>query len=298
MTDVIRQMLEKYGCRTSDDYKNALKEVVQEMALLGLSRTDFFNHAAFYGGSALRICHGLQRFSEDLDFSLLAVNKGFTISPYCNAIKNELNAFGLDMEVTRKNKSLSSAIESAFIKGETLRQLLTIRAIEPPVSGIHRNEILKIKLEIDIDPPGGAGYEIHYHLRPIPYSFKIFDPASLFAGKMHAVLCRSWQGKRVKGRDLYDLVWYIEKETPLNLFHLEERMKQTGHLDKSEALNHERLMSFCKKKFSAIDYKQARHDIEPFIKDPHQIDIWSEHFFNAIVTRIRVSDRTANSSPM
>ena len=283
----IEQMLEKYDLKTLDSYKDALKEIIQEIALLGLSRSKFFDQAAFYGGTALRIFYGLDRFSEDLDFSLLKGTDEFDIVPCCSAIKNELGAYGFEMEVTKKEKTIKTGIESAFIKGNTLIQMLNIQSVSPPVSGIHGNEVLKIKLEIDTTPPGGADYEVRYSLRPIPYSVRLFTAPSLFAGKIHAILCRGWKGQRVKGRDLYDFVWYISREIPVNLNHLAFRMKQTGHLDES-ALSQEMLTNQLKEKFRQIDYKQAKNDIAPFISDLKSIGLWSEKFFQAILSKIAI----------
>jgi len=286
LSHAIEQMLKKYDCRTPDDYRNALKEILQEIALLGLSRTNFFDQAAFYGGTALRIFYGLDRFSEDLDFSLLKRNERFDIEPYCDAIKNELAAYGFEMEVTKKEKKIETGIESAFIKGETLIQLLNINAVTPPVSGVHRDEVLKIKLEVDTTPPTGAEYEIQYNLSPVPYSVRLFNGPSLFAGKMHAVLCRAWNDGRIKGRDLYDLVWYVKREIPVSLKHLGYRMKQTGHLEEDNRLSSNQLQMMLKEKFSRIDYKQAKNDVYPFIRDPEVTDLWSEAFFNSVASRI------------
>ncbi|MBC2715262.1 MAG: nucleotidyl transferase AbiEii/AbiGii toxin family protein [Desulfobacteraceae bacterium] len=286
MHSAIEQMLDSYHLKTPDDYKHALKEIIQEIALLGLSRSNFFDSAAFYGGTALRIFYGLDRFSEDLDFSLLEKNKGFDISDYCTAIRNELGAYGFDMTVEKKQKKVESNIESAFIKGETLVQLLNINAMTPPISGVHKNEILKIKLEVDVLPPSGAEFEVKYSLRPIPYSIRIFSLSSLFAGKLHAVLCRGWESGRMKGRDLYDMVWYISNATPVNLAHLEERMKQTGHLEDNQALSREMLLNLLKVKFNSMDFKQAKADIIPFINDPAAVAPWSNDFFNSISKRI------------
>jgi hypothetical protein len=278
-------MLERYDLKTPDNYKSALKEIIQEVALLGLSRSNFFDMAAFYGGTALRMFYNLDRFSEDLDFSLLSEKEDFDITVYCDAIKNELGAYGFDMEVIKKEKKIRTGIESAFIKGKILVQMLDIHAVTPPVSGVHDNEVVKIKLEIDTTPPGGADYEIQYSLRPIPYSVRLFTAPSLFAGKIHAILCREWKGQRVKGRDLYDFVWYIAREIPVNINHLACRMKQTGHLG-GNILSSERFINMLKEKFRLIDYKQAKNDISPFIKDPRSIDLWSEAFFNAVVSKI------------
>ncbi|MBC8412886.1 MAG: nucleotidyl transferase AbiEii/AbiGii toxin family protein [Nitrospira sp.] len=282
MHSAIEEMLKTYSCKTVDDYKNALKEILQEIALLGLFRANFFDKAAFYGGSALRIFYGLDRFSEDLDFSLLKPSDRFDIAPYCEFIREELAAFGFDATVTKKMKSAQSTIESAFIKAETLIHILQIESISPPISGVAENELLKIKLEIDTNPPAGAEYEIKYLLRPVPCHVRLFSDSSLFAGKIHALLCRNWGGGLIKGRDLYDYVWYISRSTPLSILHLSERMKQTGHLKKNENLNYEDLKKMLEKKFTSIDYAQAKQDIMPFIKDPQILNLWSADFFSTI----------------
>ncbi len=282
MHSAVEDMLKKYSCKTTDDYKNALKEILQEIALLGLFRANLFDIAAFYGGSALRIFYGLDRFSEDLDFSLLEKSDDFDVEPYCDLIRDEMAAFGFEAEVTKKVKAGKSNIESAFIKAGTLIHLLQIESISPPVSGIAGNELLKIKLEIDTNPPAGAEYEVKYLLTPVPCHVRLFSESSLFAGKIHALLCREWKSGRMKGRDLYDYVWYLSRSTPLNIQHLEERMKQTGHLKMEVTLTSEDLKEMLTQKFSSIDYAQAKQDIIPFIKDPRILDLWSAEFFISI----------------
>jgi len=283
MHSAVNEMLKKYKCVTTDDYKNAIKEIVQEIALLGLYRADFFNTAAFYGGSALRIFYGTGRFSEDLDFSLKDPNVSFDISQYCDAVKDELGAFGFKMEVEKKTKSFVSNIESAFIKGGTKIQIMNITSTLPGIAKIHRNEKLKIKLEVDTNPPSGAGFEVRYHLSPVPYSVLLYDIPSLFAGKLHAVLCRNWGGERSKGRDIYDLVWYISQNAKPNLEHLSERMNQTGHLKSGTKLTPGVLKTLLTEKFTGIDFKAAKKDVEPFIKDTRELDLWSKEFFISIV---------------
>jgi predicted nucleotidyltransferase component of viral defense system len=274
-------MLEKYHCNTTEEYKNALKEIIQEIALLGFSRAGLFKEAAFYGGTALRIFYGLDRFSEDLDFSLLTPNPEFQITPYCHHVQQELASFGFEMEVSRKEKRTRTLIESAFIKGNTLVHLLQIESINPPVAGVHPLEKFKIKLEIDCDPPPKAQYEIKYGLSPIPYSARLFKPSSLFAGKLHALLCRNWQ-HRIKGRDMYDFVWYLSRDIPVYLPHLEERMRQTGHLKTSEDLSEMRLREILQQYFDTINISQAQKDVEPFLSDPGVIELWSRAFFHQI----------------
>lgn len=274
----VENMLKKYNCRTTDDYKNALKEVIQEIALLGLYRADFFSKAAFYGGSALRIFYGLERFSEDLDFSLIEQDTGFDIDFYCKFIKDELGAYGFEMEVEKKIKNIDSNIESAFIKGGTKINLISISPGLEGLTKLHKNEKIKIKIEIDTNPPPGAGYEVRYQLTPTPFSVRLFDTASLFAGKVHALLCRNWGGNRTKGRDLYDYIWYLSQDTKLNVDHLAQRMKQSGHLENG-TLSVEDVKELLIEKFRIIDFKAAKADVEPFIRNKNELDLWSEEFF-------------------
>lgn len=281
MHSAIESMLEKYKPKSIDDHKNALKEIVQEIALLGLFRSGFFNKAAFYGGTALRIFYGLDRFSEDLDFSLLSPKIDFNLSRYTKYIQNELGAYGFEMTVDEKTKSVDTAIKSAFIKGGTEIHLLKINSIKNPIKGVHADEQFKIKLEVDTNPPAGAKYEVKYQLTPIPYSVRIFSPESLFAGKLHALLCRSW-GNRVKGRDFYDYIWYLSNNIKVDLTHLSNRMKQTDHLKEGETLTKEVLNQMLLKKFADIDFQQAKRDVLPFIKNPETLDLWSEEFFRKV----------------
>jgi predicted nucleotidyltransferase component of viral defense system len=281
MHSAIEDMLKTYDCRTADNCRHALAEITQEIALLGLYRGGFFAKAAFYGGTALRIFHGLDRFSEDIDLSLLKSDKTFDLAAYTQAVQDELGAYGLEMTVTEKIKGNDSPVKSAFIKGGTQIHLLKIQSVRPPIAGIHPQEQIRIKLEVDTEPPAGASFEMKYQLRPVPYPVRLYSLPSLFAGKMHALLCRSWKG-RVKGRDFYDYVWYLSRSVPVNLVHLAERMRQTGHLPDGETLTEREMKIRLKKRFAAVDFDQARKDILPFIKNPDTVHLWSTDFFSAI----------------
>jgi len=274
-------MLKAYDCRTADDYRHALNEIVQEIALLGLSRGGFFAKAAFYGGTALRIFYGLDRFSEDLDFSLLKSDKTFDLSSFTQIVQDELGAYGLEMRVQEKIKKNDSPVKSAFIKGGTQIHIMKIASVQPPVTGIHPQEQLRIKLEVDTQPPPGATFEMKYQLRPVPYSVRLYTPSSLLAGKMHALLCRSWK-TRVKGRDFYDYVWFLSKSIPVNIMHLTERMKQTGHLPADAVLTEKDLKSRLRNRFASVDFNQAKKDVLPFIKNSEAVGLWSAEFFSAI----------------
>lgn len=289
MHDSVKQMLQKYQCRSQQDYVNAIKEIFQEIALLGLWRARFFEKAAFYGGSALRILYGLDRFSEDLDFSLLKKNKKFNLDSYNRAITKELAAFGFTAVVQTKIKQSESNIESAFIKAESKKQLLAIEAPNDIIKSIHCMQTIKIKMEVDTNPPGLFNTETKFLLHPIPFSIKSFAAPDLFAGKIHALLCRPWVA-RVKGRDWYDFVWYIVRNTPVNLAHLKERLIQSKAWKRQDNLNKNALLDLLEQKIQQTDFNRAKDDIHPFIKDHSSVKIWSEDFFKTILEKIQTTN--------
>jgi len=278
-------MLERYEPVNADDTIRALREILQEIALMGLWRSKFFDRAAFYGGTALRILYGLDRFSEDLDFSLLRTAEGFDFSRYTGALEKEILSFGFEVSLTVREKNKNTQIQSAFLKADTTKQLLVVQAADWIVREIPRGQVIKIKLEIDTDPPPGFETENKYLLQPIPFPVRTFVLPDLFAGKMHAVLCRQWKS-RVKGRDWYDLVWYITHHPQLHLSHLQQRMIQSGHWKKGEELSEERFSELIEKAIEKLNVTQARKEVEPFVKNPDALDVWSKEFFRDIVKRI------------
>ncbi len=279
-------LIDRYQPQSSNDYQNAVREIAQELALLGLWRTPFYDHAAFYGGSALRIFHGLQRFSEDLDFSLLVPKPDFSLKTYLGAVADELAAWGFEFQAERIEKANPSPIESAFLKGSTVINLLQIGAPPEIASRLPKGQLIRIKLEIDTEPPPGATTEMLTRLVPTPHQVRVYDLPSLFAGKLHAVLCRNWKS-RVKGRDFYDLVWYVGRRIPLNLAHLEARMRQSGDWSLEIPLDALGLRKRLEERFASIDFDQAKDDIAPFLKDPRELSLWSESFFMALIPLIQ-----------
>lgn len=286
MDTLLNEYMKLYKPETPEDYRNALKEIVQEIALYGLSRSDFFQKAAFYGGTALRIFYGLDRFSEDMDFSLSEADSGFSLEKYFPYVEEALASHGLEMTVSEKIKSRQSDVKSAFIKGETLVQLVTIWDTEERrFPGIDSHEQVRIKVEIDTNPPEGATYENKYGLRPVPFMVRLYDSQSLFAGKLHALLCRRWK-HRVKGRDFYDYVWYITNRTKVNLYHLQKRMEQTGHWDFNDTLTLTALKEMLAERFVTVDYEQAKKDVRNFIKSDEQLRLWGAEFFIELSNQI------------
>jgi len=283
---IIQQMINKYNPKTLEDKKNAIKEVLQEVVLAGLSKTDFFTHAAFYGGTALRIFYGMDRFSEDLDFSLLVADDAFDMSKYFKPICDVVNSLGLNFEVSKKDKTFNSNIDSAFIKGNTKETLITIYPSSSDSQLIIHNEKIIIKFEVDVNPPLYANTEIKFRLLPFPYQVRVYDESSLFAGKIHAVIARSWKN-HIKGRDLYDYVYYLSLEIHVNLKHLEARLKQTKTIDENIRLTRDLLIDILAKRFDQIDYDLAKSDVRPFIKNQPALELWSRDFFRSITNGIK-----------
>ena len=223
MNNIIEQMLSKYEIKNTTDEINALKEIIQEIILSGLSRSGFFKEAAFYGGTALRIFYGLDRFSEDLDFALISQNKDFDLSKYFSFIEKEINAYGLNMKISAKEKNIDSNITSAFLKGNTLEHILKFFPSEEKTQYNILLKQIKIKFEVDINPPDGATYEDKYKLLPSPHQIKLYDKESLLAGKIHAILCRNWNF-RIKGRDLYDYVFFLANNIRVNMILIKNKL--------------------------------------------------------------------------
>lgn len=286
MDTVVEQMLQRYHAETVYEKKNVIKEIMQEIVLCGLSRAGFFKEAAFYGGTALRIFYGLDRFSEDLDFSLIKGDPDFDLAKYFPVLEKEVKSFGLNVIITEKEKVKDSNIRSAFLKGSTKEHMLLFYA-EQPIAGIADSERIKIKFEVDINPPEYATYEHKYRLLPAPYEVKLYDAPSLFAGKVHAVLCRAWKN-RVKGRDLYDFIFYMTRQTPVNLRHLRERLLQSGYIDESAECSLEDVKDMLRKRFDTIDYGQAKRDVESFIRDPASLAVWNPDFFKQVTDGLTV----------
>ena len=284
MNTVLEQMIESYNPKNNDEKRNVIKEVMQEIVLCGLSKAGFFNVAAFYGGTALRIFYGLDRFSEDLDFSLLIKDKEFDLSKYLPVLKEVVSSYGLDVDIELKNKTKDSYVQSAFLKGDTIEHFLLFYPNDL-VEGINKNEKVKIKFEIDTMPPGLATYETKYRLLPTPYGVKLYDESSLFSGKIHAVICRSWKS-RVKGRDLYDYIFYLSRKSKYNLPHLREKLIDSGFIDKKTKLDNDDIKRILIDRFNEIDFEAAKNDVVPFIKDTNVLDIWSKEFFVDITTNL------------
>lgn len=284
---MIKEWVDTYQPKNEEETLAALREIMQEIVLAGLSRGDFFKKAAFYGGTALRIFYGLDRYSEDLDFSLLEKDLDFSLQPYFPSIQTEFEAVGLRVKLTEKVKRHKTPIESAFLKSETLWQELILEDIVKQI-GIKSNRNIKIKIEVDKNPPLQFETEEKLLVRPFSFYVKCFDLPSLFAGKMHALLFRKWQN-RVKGRDWYDMEWYIRKSVPLNLTHFLQRAKDTGDWEKDE-ITKEEFMDLLTKKINLTSIEAVKKDIYPFVNEPEKLNIWNTAYFLDLIQWLKFVD--------
>ena len=277
---MIQDRLDGYNCRSSLDEEQALREITQEILLAALGRTDFFQKAGFQGGTCLRIFHGLNRFSEDLDFALQERDSSFSLQPYLDVAKKELTAYGFELQMDDRSK-IGQAVRKAFVKDDSLGNLLQLNF--RPASGPMRK--MKIKLEVDTHPPEGATYETKYLDYPFPSAVCLFDLPSLYAGKLHALLCREY----LKGRDWYDFVWYTARRTPANYALLSSALNQIGPW-KGKDVQADRAwyLDQLQGRIKAIDWKQAREDVRRFVKSNElpSLDLWSEEFFLAQTAKL------------
>ena len=263
---IIKQMLAKYNIISNEDMRNAMREIFQEITLLGLYDSGFFEKATFYGGTCLRIFHNLPRFSEDLDFSLLQKEHNFNIEKYFQGIVNEFEAFGISTKIRKKDKS--GSVETAFLD----------------VAHNKLQKTIKIKIEVDKNPPLHFDTETKTLLMPKSFNIKTMTLPNLYASKLHAVLFRNWK-TRVKGRDWFDFEWYVKNSVQLNLEHLCHRIKHFGNISK-EYITKKDIQEMLLARINEIDLEQALNDVRIFTKQPKELSMWSKDYFTFLVSKM------------
>lgn len=271
MNSLFDQMLAAHTMQGEEGKRNALYEVMQQVTLAGLARGGFFQEAAFYGGTCLRLLYGLQRYSEDMDFTLLSPSPNFCFENYFPAIIEEARLLGREVTITKKDKRTFGRVESAFLKDTTDVFNLNFQT----------ERSLKIKIEVDTQPP--LLFQTEQKLLVQPYSFMVRSMTlpCLFAGKMHALVYRQWKN-RVKGRDWYDFEWYVRNRIPLDFSHLQERAREFNGIE----LTKDEFIRMLKERFEKADIKQVKDDVMPFIENIHELDIWSNEYFLQLVDMI------------
>ena len=271
--EIYDSMLSRYDLTTEQNKRNAIFEVNQQIILAGLYSGGFFESAAFYGGTCLRVFHGLQRFSEDMDFSLLTQNEAFDFSKYFQPIVDAFALVGRVVEIKKKDKKNFGKVESAFLKDNTDVYDVMFQT----------EKSIKIKIEVDTCPPLNFKTEQKLLLQPHSFMTRCFALPDLFAGKMHALVYRAWKN-RVKGRDWYDFEWYVRHNVPLDFAHLTERCKQLNNEDITLRLFKDKL----KERLSTADIKQVKEDVLPFVRNPKELDIWSNDYFVQLAEMLRI----------
>ncbi|MDH5572335.1 MAG: nucleotidyl transferase AbiEii/AbiGii toxin family protein [Gammaproteobacteria bacterium] len=272
MIDLIRKRLADYKPVNPIDEENALKEIVQEIILFALWQADFFEVAAFQGGTSLRILHGLSRFSEDIDFILLKPDPDFSWQPYLDKLAEVCKEFGIEPEALDKDH-MDRNIRAALIKDDSIANQLNLHFMNN-----QKGQKLKIKLEIDCNPPAGSGFEYSYLNFPVDYEVCHQDLASNFALKTHALLCRQY----IKGRDWYDFSWYVNQGVMPNLELLQNALIQYGPWQGQDlVIDNDWLNKSLKEKIMSIKWQEAAADVERFLKPVEQksLQLWSERFF-------------------
>lgn len=262
--EIYDNMLSAYDVATEQKKRNAIFEVNQQVILAGLYNGGFFDVAAFYGGTCLRIFHGLQRFSEDMHFSLLAPDDKFDFMKYFQPIIDEFAIVGREVEIKKKDKKGVGKVESAFLKDNTDVYDVSFQT----------DKSIKIKIEVDTQPPLNFRTEQKLLLQPHSFMTRCFTLPDLFAGKMHALVHRAWKN-RVKGRDWYDFEWYVRHNVPLDFAHLAERVRQFNN----EEIGQEAFKAQLKNRLSSANINQVKSDVLPFVRNPKELDIWSTDYF-------------------
>jgi predicted nucleotidyltransferase component of viral defense system len=258
------QMVAEISQQRGTEGYNVEQEVMQRIALAALFRGGFFKHAAFYGGTCLRIFHELPRFSEDMDFTLTEKNPDIHLENYFPFIIEEFRKAGLEVIIQKKEKKIFGRVESAFLKENT--EVYDIK--------FQTKKTIKVKIEMDTDPPLGFDTEQKILAQPFSFYTRCLTLPYLYAGKMHALVYRAWQ-RRIKGRDWYDFEWYVRHRVPLDFRHLQERI----HEFSGKTVNKEEFMEMLREKLSSTDINLVKQDVISFVDNPHELDIWSNDYF-------------------
>lgn len=269
---IFDEMVAAYNPQNAEQRFNAQHQAMQQIVLAGLQKGGFFEHAAFYGGTCLRIFHNLPRFSEDMDFSLTEKNPSIHLENYFQAIQDVFAFTGKEVAITKKEKLNFGRVESAFLKEDTSAYDIVFRT----------EKTIKVKIELDTDPPLLFDTEQKLLMKPYSLMVRCFTLPDLFAGKMHALVYRNWKS-RVKGRDWYDFEWYIRFNVPLNFKHLQERIREFSGKEVSK----EEFMQLLRERLSTADINQVKQDVLPFVDRPSDLNIWSNDYFLQLADKLR-----------
>ena len=268
---IFDEMVTSLNPKDAKQRYSAQQQVMQQIVLAGLHKDGFFEHAAFYGDTCLRIFYGLPRFSEDLDFSLTEKNPAIHLENYFQAIHDVFALTGKEVVITKKDKHHFGRVESAFLKEDTSAYDIAFQT----------EKTIKVKIELDTNPPMLFNTEQKLLMKPYSLMVRCFTLPDLFAGKMHALVYRNWK-MRIKGRDWFDFEWYIRNEVPLNFTHLQERIREFS----GQEVTRNEFMHLLRERLSSTDINLVKQDVMPFVNNPHDLDIWSNKYFNLLVDKL------------
>jgi hypothetical protein len=249
--------------------KNRIREALQARILASLQRSGAMIPLAFQGGTALRFLYSIRRYSEDLDFALERPDRGYDFRSYLQTIQVDLKREGHEVDVKLSDKR---TVHSALVRFPGLLFDLGLSS--------HANEIFSIKIEVDTRPPAGAVLATTIVRRTVTLNLQHHDPASLFAGKLHAILQRPYP----KGRDLYDLVWYASDPAwpPPNLTLLNNALVQTKW--SGPVLTSANWKTAVRERLHGIDWERAAADVRPFLEVPAEVDLIREEVVLRLLT--------------
>lgn len=282
---LVEEMIKQYNPETTEEVKAALKEILQSIVLVGLSRSGFFNKASFYGGTALRIFYGLNRYSEDLDFTLNEKEENFNFEQYFKTINEVALSYGLELEISYKTKKIDTPIESAFAKLNTYQTLIKLKVNSNLTKYLHKDELMKVKFKVDCYPSFGFNVESKWLDNPEYASVNVLDLPSLFAGKIHAILCRTYKNN-VKGRDYYDFLFFIRKRVKPNLEFLKNKLIETGKLTINDEFNTDIVKQMLINKIKTVDFAQIKNDAQKFIFKNENLDYFSRELFIDMIQKL------------
>ena len=281
----INEMINLYNPKSLNENKAILREILQSIVLIGLSRADFFKKASFYGGTALRIFHGLNRYSEDLDFTLNEKNDSFSLESYVESIKTVALSYGIELDINVKKKEIKTPVESAFAKLNTYQTFINLKINDEITSLLHKDENIKVKFEIDLNPAIGFNVESKWIDMPEFANIIVLDESSLFAGKLHAIICRNYKNT-VKGRDYYDFLFYIKKRVKPNLNYLKNKLIESGKIKENDKFDIDTLKGMLKDRFEAVDFNQVKTDAERFVFNNEDLSYYSKELFIEMINKL------------
>lgn len=281
----IEEIIKLYNPKNIEETKLIIREIVQQIVLVGLSRGGFFNYASFYGGTALRIFYGLKRYSEDLDFTLNYKDENFSIIPFIDKIKEVALSYGIVLEINTKLKKVNTSIESAFAKLNTYQTFISLNINENIISSLHKDEVIKVKFEIDCNPSLGFNVENKWIDIPEYANIRVLDESSLFSGKIHAILCRNYKNN-VKGRDYYDFLFYVRKNIKPNMEYLKNKLIESNKISKDEIFDMDLLKKMLKNKINEVDFSMVRLEAERFIFDNENLSYYNKELFFQMIEKL------------